>query len=74
MKTLMFLLLSLFVVSCSNMGKKQKQGTAVGAASGGAIGAVLGNKGGKSTQGAAVGAAAGGVLGNVLGKRMDQQA
>jgi outer membrane protein OmpA-like peptidoglycan-associated protein len=74
-KAFIIYILSLFVVvGCSSMGEKQKKGTAIGAASGGAVGAVLGNKSGSATKGAAIGAAAGAAIGTVLGKRMDEQA
>jgi outer membrane protein OmpA-like peptidoglycan-associated protein len=58
--------------ACS-MSKTQK-GAVIGAAGGGAIGAVIGNKVGSTAKGAIIGAAVGGVAGAVIGRRMDKQA
>jgi len=58
--------------ACS-MTKTQK-GAVIGAAAGGAAGAVIGKKVGSTAKGAIIGAAVGGVAGAVIGRRMDKQA
>src|SRR3982750_3985912 len=68
---------SLFIVSafavilfgCKNMNKTQK-GAVIGAAGGGAMGAVIGKAAGNT----AIGATVGGVTGAIIGKKMDKQA
>jgi outer membrane protein OmpA-like peptidoglycan-associated protein len=58
--------------ACS-MSKTQK-GAVIGAAAGGAAGAVIGKKVGSTAKGAIIGAAVGGTAGAIIGRRMDKQA
>jgi outer membrane protein OmpA-like peptidoglycan-associated protein len=60
-------------LSACSMSSTQK-GAVIGAASGGAVGAVIGNKVGSTAKGAIIGAAVGGTAGAIIGKRMDKQA
>ena len=86
-KILLFLmLLSVFFVGCKSAQKAQTtgktksgmnkttKGAVIGAASGGVIGAILGNKSKNTAIGAIIGAAAGGAVGAVIGSKMDKQA
>ena len=59
--------------ACASMNKTQK-GAVIGAAAGGAVGAVIGNKVGSTAKGAIIGAAVGGTAGAIIGHRMDKQA
>lgn len=59
--------------ACSSMTKTQK-GAVIGAAAGGAAGAVIGKKVGSTAKGAIIGAAVGGTAGAIIGRRMDKQA
>lgn len=59
---------------CASWGDKQKKGTAVGAAGGGILGAIIGHKTGSTARGAIIGAAVGGAAGALIGRRMDDQA
>lgn len=59
---------------CASWGDQQKKGAAIGAAGGGAVGAVIGHKTGSTARGAIVGAAVGGAAGAIIGNRMDAQA
>ena len=71
MKNFIFVLVSVLVLAgCSSMNKQQK-GTAIGAAGGAALGALV-TKG--SVWGILAGAAIGGAAGNLIGKKMDAQA
>ena len=71
MKNFIFVLVSVLVMAgCSSMNKQQK-GTAIGAAGGAALGALV-TKG--SVWGILAGAAIGGAAGNLIGKKMDAQA
>ena len=67
------LALVLAMPACSSLNKTQK-GAIIGAAGGGAVGAVVGGKLGSTAKGAIIGAAVGGAAGAVIGHRMDQQA
>jgi outer membrane protein OmpA-like peptidoglycan-associated protein len=67
------LVLALALPACSSLNKTQK-GAIIGAAGGGAVGAVVGGKLGSTAKGAIIGAAVGGAAGAVIGHRMDQQA
>jgi hypothetical protein len=58
---------------CASWNKTQK-GAAVGTASGGAAGAVIGRASGNTALGAIIGAAVGGGAGAVIGRQMDKQA
>ncbi|MDF1570144.1 MAG: OmpA family protein [Bacteroidales bacterium] len=58
---------------CASWNKTQK-GAAVGTATGGAAGAVIGRASGNTALGAIIGAAVGGASGAVIGREMDKQA
>ena len=68
---------ALGVFSCAPMETRQQRGTAIGAGSGAAVGAILGQAIGGDTEstliGAGLGAAIGGIAGNQIGRYMDQQ-
>lgn len=64
---------SVISTSCASLNKKQ-EGAIIGAGTGGAIGAVVGNQTGSTARGAIIGAAVGGAVGAVIGHQMDQQA
>lgn len=66
-------LFGLLLSSCTTATRSQK-GAVIGAAGGGAIGAVIGKATGNTAMGAIIGATVGGVAGAVIGKKMDQQA
>lgn len=59
--------------ACSSLNNTQK-GAVIGAAGGGAVGAVIGKKVGSTAKGAIIGAAVGGTAGAIIGARMDRQA
>ena len=59
---------------CASWGDKQKKGTGIGAAGGGAIGALIGHKTGSTARGAIIGAVVGGAAGALIGHHMDAQA
>ncbi|MDP1725806.1 MAG: OmpA family protein [Bacteroidota bacterium] len=65
--------ISFLIASCASMTKTQKGGV-IGAAGGGAIGAVIGKTLGNTGLGAIIGAGVGGVTGVLIGKQMDKQA
>ena len=67
------LAVALVLPACSSLNKTQ-QGAIIGAAGGGAVGAVVGGKLGSTAKGAIIGAAVGGVAGAVIGRQMDKQA
>jgi len=78
MKTIKLLTLTIAFVGliasgCKSMNKTQK-GAVIGAAGGGAIGAVIGKAAGNTAMGAIIGAAVGGATGAVIGHKMDKQA
>ena len=58
---------------CASMNKTTK-GAVIGAAAGGAAGAVIGNQTGSTARGAIIGAAVGGAAGALIGHQMDQRA
>jgi len=58
---------------CSSMTKSQK-GAVIGAAGGGAAGAVIGHATGSTARGAIIGAVIGGAAGAIIGHQMDKQA
>jgi len=72
LRTSLLVTLALASAGCamSNKGK----GMAIGTATGGAAGAVIGNQTGSTTRGAIIGAVVGGAAGAIIGSRMDQQA
>jgi outer membrane protein OmpA-like peptidoglycan-associated protein len=68
-------LLSIIMIfsGCASWNKTQK-GAAVGTATGGAAGAIVGRAAGNTAMGAIVGAAVGGTAGAIIGRQMDKQA
>ncbi|SHF82765.1 OmpA family protein [Flavisolibacter ginsengisoli] len=71
--TVTIALMGLIATGCKSMNKTQK-GAVIGAAGGGAIGAVIGKAAGNTAMGAIIGAAVGGATGAVIGHKMDKQA
>jgi outer membrane protein OmpA-like peptidoglycan-associated protein len=71
--TVIIALMGLIASGCKSMNKTQK-GAVIGAAGGGAIGAVIGKAAGNTAMGAIIGAAVGGATGAVIGHKMDKQA
>ena len=71
--TLLTALLAIFFAGCKTATRTQK-GAVIGAAGGGAIGAVIGKGAGNTAMGAVIGAAVGGATGAVIGRKMDKQA
>ena len=71
--TVTIALMGLIASGCKSMNKTQK-GAVIGAAGGGAIGAVIGKAAGNTAMGAIIGAAVGGATGAVIGHKMDKQA
>jgi outer membrane protein OmpA-like peptidoglycan-associated protein len=65
--------LALSTTGCASWGKTEK-GAVIGAAGGGAVGAVIGHKTGSTVRGALIGAVVGGAAGAIIGRKMDQQA
>jgi len=64
---------ALLLSGCASMNKTQK-GAVIGAAGGGAVGAVIGKATGNTALGAVIGAAVGGTAGTIIGRKMDKQA
>ncbi len=58
---------------CASLSQTER-GAVIGAAGGGAIGAIIGRQIGSTARGAVIGAAVGGAAGAVIGRQMDQQA
>jgi outer membrane protein OmpA-like peptidoglycan-associated protein len=73
MRTTAAILAVTAVLPACSMSNTQK-GAVIGAAGGGAVGAVIGKKVGSTAKGAIIGAAVGGTAGAVIGRRMDKQA
>ena len=71
--TAVLLAVATVVPACSSMSNTQK-GAVIGAAGGGAVGAIIGKKVGSTAKGAIIGAAVGGTAGAIIGRRMDKQA
>lgn len=71
------MIVSVTLFSCATTQTKQERGTVIGAGSGAAVGAILGQAIGGDTEstliGAGIGAALGGVAGNQIGRYMDLQ-
>jgi len=67
------LVLGVWAAACASLNREEK-GAVIGAAAGGATGAVIGNQTGSTTRGAIIGAAVGGAAGAIIGHQMDQQA
>ncbi|HZE18851.1 MAG TPA: OmpA family protein [Candidatus Angelobacter sp.] len=61
------------MAGCSSW-SKEKKAAVIGAAAGGAAGAVIGNQTGSTARGAIIGAVVGGAAGAIIGHRMDKQA
>lgn len=70
---IIYLMVAITLAGCSSMNKSQK-GAVIGAAGGGATGAVIGRASGNTALGAIIGATVGGVAGSVIGRQMDKQA
>ena len=73
MRTTVGMLTVTTLLSACGMSQTQK-GAVIGAAAGGAAGAVIGKKVGSTAKGAIIGAAVGGTAGAIIGRRMDKQA
>ena len=73
LSTALALVLVVNGLGCSSMNKAQK-GAVIGAAGGGAAGAVIGNATGSTARGAIIGAVIGGAAGAIIGHQMDKQA
>jgi len=71
--TLFVSLLAMLASGCQSMNRTQK-GAVIGAAGGGAVGAVIGKAAGNTAMGAIIGAAVGGATGAIIGRKMDKQA
>jgi outer membrane protein OmpA-like peptidoglycan-associated protein len=71
--TLVIALFAILASGCKTMNRTQK-GAVIGAAGGGAIGAVIGRAAGNTAMGAIIGAAVGGAAGAIIGRKMDKQA
>ncbi len=71
--TLLFAFFALLIAGCKTASRSQK-GAVIGAAGGGAVGAVIGKAAGNTAMGAIIGATVGGVTGAVIGRKMDKQA
>ena len=65
--------LAVAATGCASWGKTEK-GAVIGAAGGGAVGAIIGHKTGSTVRGALIGAVVGGAAGALIGRKMDQQA
>lgn len=61
------------MTGCASLNNTER-GAVLGAGTGGAIGAVIGNQTGSTARGAIIGAVLGGAAGAVIGRRMDNQA
>lgn len=72
-RTALVVLLTAGLMGCSET-SKEKKGAVIGAAAGGAVGAIIGNQTGSTARGAIIGAVVGGAAGAVIGHRMDKQA
>ena len=66
-------LISLGSVGCSSLSNTQR-GALIGAGTGGAVGAVIGDAAGSTAKGAIIGAVVGGAAGALIGSRMDDRA
>ena len=71
--TVILVLIGALASGCKSMNRTQK-GAVIGAAGGGAIGAVIGRASGNTAMGAIIGAAIGGAAGAIIGRDMDKQA
>jgi outer membrane protein OmpA-like peptidoglycan-associated protein len=73
-RTLAILALAALVVPACASWSKREQGAVIGAAGGGAVGAVIGHATGSTVKGALIGAVVGGAAGLIIGEKMDDQA
>lgn len=73
MSVIVVLSSALLFSSCASLNKTQKGG-AIGAAGGGAMGAIIGKVAGNTGLGAIIGATVGGATGAIIGHKMDKQA
>ena len=71
--TLILAAIAMLGTGCKSLNRTQK-GAVIGAAGGGAIGAVAGRALGNTAMGAIIGATVGGAAGAVIGRKMDRQA
>src|SRR5215218_10378980 len=71
--SLLLAAVAIMAAGCKTMNRTQK-GAVIGAAGGGAIGAVAGRALGNTAMGAIIGATVGGATGVVIGRKMDKQA
>lgn len=62
------------ITGCQTLQSNKGKGAVIGAAAGGAAGAVIGHATGSTARGAIVGAAVGGTAGAIIGHQMDQKA
>jgi outer membrane protein OmpA-like peptidoglycan-associated protein len=70
-RVLAFVVVTTFTASCAT---NTQGGALIGAAGGGAVGALIGNQAGNTAAGAIIGAAVGGAAGAFIGNYMDRQA
>ena len=71
--TIVLAVFGILLAGCKTASRSQK-GAVIGAAGGGAVGAVIGKAAGNTAMGAIIGATVGGVTGAVIGRKMDKQA
>src|ERR1044072_8515655 len=64
----------LLIPGCGALQSNQSKGAVIGAPTGAAAGAVVGNQTGSTARGAIIGAVVGGTAGAVIGHQMDQKA
>ena len=72
MKQILFVVMGLFLVSCTNMGVKEGHKGQVGVATGAAAGAIIGQAIGHNTEATLIGTAVGGLVGYIVGNEMDK--
>src|SRR5215203_5909754 len=70
--TLFVSLLAMLASGCQSINRTQK-GAVIGAAGGGAVGAVIGKAAGNTAMGAIIGAAVGGATAVIIGRKMNKQ-
>ena len=73
LKIILVIVLSLALVSCADLSRKQK-GAIIGSGSGALVGGIIGDATGNTALGAIIGAAVGGAAGAYIGNYMDNQA
>lgn len=72
--TLLITAAALIISGCASDNQNTMKGAGIGAAAGGALGAIIGHQSGNRGKGAAIGALLGAGIGGYAGRRMDQQA